>query len=457
MKRVSGAYLASLINYPHQSTFSEIEIDHITIDSRKAHSSSLFVALKGATLDGHDFIIDAIRMGSPLIIASLHQKMRILRLVEHTHTHILFVEDPLKALQLMAKRHIEKASNLQKIGITGSVGKTTTKEILSSILEVEAPTAKTIGNFNSEIGLAISAFEIEKDSRYAVLEMGVDKIGEMDTMVDIFSPHIAIITNIGLSHIGKMGSLKNIAHEKGKIFHSTVSSAFIDEMSKWKNFITKDKDITLNTFGRKSMPYITNITSLHLSGWLFLYKGMQFHVKGIGEHMLADALAAITIAEGLGLSPSTISQGLDQCEVMNGRSHVTAGKVTIIEDWYNSSVDSTHQILQCMKMAPCVGNKRVVLGSMKEMGSYTTKAHKMVAHDIKKTHLEHVYLYGEEMYTTYNYLKRDRSEKSLFYTDEYEELKHVMLEDTKMGDLVLLKGSRAMEMERLVPFISSIT
>lgn len=456
MKSVTGAYLASLINYPHSYTFSHIGINHITIDSRLVGSSSLFVALKGVRADGHDFIQDAVRKGSPLILASIYQKKRVLQVLQHSQTRVLFVDSPLRALQSMAKGHIEKNSQLKKVGITGSVGKTTTKEILSSILQVEGNTASTIGNFNSEIGLAISAFEVENNSEFAVFEMGVDKVGEMDTMVDIFSPHIAMITNIGLSHIGKMGSIKHIAIEKGKIFHPSLTTAFIDEKNKYKHLIAKDKDFALHTFGLTSNPYITNITSLHLDGWSFLYKGMSVHLRGIGMHSLLDALGAIHIAQELGVSPFAIREGLYQFKGINGRSKVTHGNVTIIEDWYNSSVDSTHQILQCMKSSPWNGNKRVVLGSMKEMGSYTEKAHKIVAHDIRKSRIEHVYLYGKEMYTTFNSLKSERSEKSLFYTDEYEELEHIMLNETKSGDLVLLKGSRAMEMERLVPFISTM-
>ena len=456
MKRISGEYLASLINYPQQETFSRIDIDHITIDSRKVDSSSLFVALKGECLDGHDFIQDAINMGSPLILASISEKAKVLRALAHTQTQVMLVDCPLTSLQLMAKRHIEKATSLHKIGITGSVGKTTTKEILSSILEIDARIAKTIGNFNSEIGLAISAFEVEENSEFAIFEMGVDKIGEMETMVDIFTPHTAIITNIGLSHIGKMGSMENIATQKGKIFHSSINSAFMNEVSKWKNYITKDKHLPLTTFGLKSMPYITHITSLNLHGWKFFYRGIEVHLKGIGKHTLIDALGAIKIAESLGINSFSIAEGLHQYRGLKGRSQVTSGRVTIIEDWYNSSVDSTSQILQCMKMAPCEGDKRVVLGSMKEMGSYTKRAHEMVAKDIELSQMEHVYLYGEEMYTTYKALKKNRSEKSIFYTDEYQHLEQAMLRDTKIGDLVLLKGSRAMQMERLVPFMRSI-
>ncbi|NCB02942.1 MAG: UDP-N-acetylmuramoyl-tripeptide--D-alanyl-D-alanine ligase [Spirochaetia bacterium] len=457
MKKVKATYLASLIGYRSNKTLASIEINHITIDSRKVHSQSMFVALKGESLDGHDFIIEAIQMGSPLILAAVSQKIKVLKAIQGHHVQVLYVEDPLRALQQMAKKHIQNSPLLKKIGITGSVGKTTTKEILASILRESGETAKTIGNYNSEIGLAISAFEIEENSQYAVFEMGVDHIGEMKTMVDIYSPHIGIITNIGLSHIGKMGSLENIAKEKGDIFHPSIEYSFMEEKSIYRSSIAQQKEIKISPFGFSSMPYITNINSLHLDGWSFFYKGEKVHLKGIGKHTLIDALGAIKIAENLDVKTKEIVQGLHEYKAMDGRSKVTKGKVTLIEDWYNSSVDSTSLILNCLKKAPNRGTKRVVLGSMKEMGSFTYQAHQEVAQAIKKSQFEHLYLYGKEMYTTYASLKALNSGAQLFYTDEYEQLEQFMLEETKRGDLVLLKGSRMMAMERLVPAMRSIS
>ncbi len=456
MKKVRGSYLASLINYPNSERFSCIEIDHITIDSRLVGPCSMFVALEGNHADGHDFIEDALLHKAALIVASISQKVRVLKIGASYQANILFVDSPLKALQIMAKNHIRHTPLLKKVGITGSVGKTTTKEILSSILRCDGNTASTIGNYNSEIGLAISAFEVDTNSDYSVFEMGIDKVGEMDTMVDMYAPHIALITNIGLSHVGKLGSVENIAKEKGKIFHPSLHSAFIDDKNRYLSLVTKGKDIKVQRFGLHSNPNISKLRSQKLNGWTFLYKGEVVHLSGIGMHSLIDAFGAIHIAQELGVSPLAIVEGLHQFKGMDGRSKVTHGKVTVIEDWYNSSVDSTHHILQCMKSAPCDGNKRVVLGSMKEMGSYTEKAHKIVAHDIRKSRIEHVYLYGKEMYTTFRSLRRERSKNSIFFTDEYEELEKVMVNETKKGDLVLLKGSRAMHMERLVPFITSI-
>ncbi len=456
MRKVTASYLASLLGHPVNRTLSSIGIDHITIDSRTCSSSSLFVALKGATLDGHDFIENAIHMGSKLILASRKEKERVQKYADNNSVYILYVENPLSALQLMAKRHISKASSLQKVGITGSVGKTTTKEILSSILSGKGSTAKTIGNYNSEIGLAISAFEIDQSSAYSVFEMGVDHVGEMSTMVDIYSPDIALITNIGLSHIGKMGSLSAIALEKGNIFHSSIIHPFMEEGSAWQRFISKKQQVAIKSFGFKSMPYISHMKSRNLDGWSFTYKGEDVHFKGIGTHTLLDAFGAIKIAETLGASVIEIVEGLQEYTAMSGRSNVRHGKVTIIEDWYNSSVDSTSQILKCVKSAPCNGEKRIVLGSMKEMGTFTKTAHNMVARNIRNSGLEHIYLYGEEMYTTYSSLRSYRDDKSLFFTDDWEKLQSVVLEDTRKGDLVLLKGSRMMAMERLVPAISSI-
>jgi len=456
MKKLNGTYVSELLGLTHPQSYNKSTITNITIDSRKTDSHSLFVALKGANSDGHDYIRDAVRRGTPLVLASVARKREVESYVSGSHTQVIYVEEPLKALQMMAKKHIENNHQLTKIGITGSTGKTTTKEILGSILSQVAPTAITPGNFNSEIGLPISAFTIDDRSQYSVLEMGIDHVGEMDTMVDIYSPHISLITNIGYSHVGKLGSMKTIAKEKGKIFHQDVHTALMEESSSYLSFIEQNQEVPILPFGPHSTSLVSRIKSLGLDGWHFYYNGKPVHLSGVGRHTLIDALGAIKVAQLLQVDDQAIIDGLESFQPLAGHSSVRQGSVTIIEDWYNSSPDSTSTILDCLSNVSCEGNKRAVLGSMKEMGSYTHRAHSYVSKQLKKSSIENIYLFGKEMYTTYKELKPYRSSRELFMTDDYHQLQNRMMEDTKRGDLVLLKGSRAMEIERLVPMISTI-
>ncbi len=456
MKTLNGAYLASLIAYPDASRFSGILVHDIVINSRLVGKQSMFVALKGEHTDGHRFIADAVRRGASLILSSLDQKEQTLQAASGSTCGLLFVDEPLRALQEMARGHIERHSSLTRVGITGSCGKTTTKEMISSILSLSGKTAKNPGNFNSEIGLALSAFEIEEDTRYSVFEMGIDHVGEMDTMVNMYHPQVSLITNIGLSHVGKLGAVAMTAKEKGKIFHEQVEQAFMNESSRWLSFVADRQQVSVTPYGFSSALGVKDVTSLGLEGWRFSYRGRDVHLRAIGRHNLNDALAAVSIAETLEMDEKAIADGLSRFIPVDGRSKVSYGNVTLIEDWYNASLDSTKSILECVSRVPVLGRKRLVLGSMKEMGIYAPRAHEYVSRKLKDAGDASIYLYGEEMKGAYDYLRKYRDSSHLFLTEDYERLQARVIEDTKKGDLVLLKGSRAMQMERMVPALHTI-
>ncbi len=456
MRQLNGSYLASLIDYPDPSRFSHLTIDDIVINSLSVRKGSMFVAMKGEHTDGHRFIRDAVHRGASLILAASSKQTEVEVLLSGLSCSVLFVDNPLAALQKMAKGHIERHHSITKVGITGSCGKTTTKEMVASILSLDGETAKNPGNYNSEIGLALSAFTITDETKYSVFEMGIDRVGEMDTMIDMYRPHVSLITNIGLSHVGKLGAVAMTAKEKGKIFHSEVEASFMNDASRWVSFISQRQGVDVTRYGMESAPVLHNLTSLHLDGWKFDYQGQNVHLKAIGRHNMSDALAAIAIAESIGLGPSEIAEGLNRFIPVEGRSKVSYGNVTLIEDWYNSSLDSTRSILECISRVPVKGQKRIVLGSMKEMGSYGPKAHEFVSRKLKESGDASIYLYGEEMKSAYDYLKRSSGKENVFITEEYDRLQERVMEDTRKGDLVLLKGSRAMQMERLVPAIQTI-
>lgn len=431
-------------------------ISSITIDSRKAGPGSLFVALSGQLQDGHDYVFDAFANGASCALVSSKHAHRIKAKITEPSKALIVVEDTLSALQQMAKAHVTEHGSVRRVGITGSCGKTTTKEMVASILSQMGKTAKTPGNFNSEIGLPISVFEIDGDTQYGVFEMGVDHVGEMDRMIDIWRPEAAIITNIGISHVGKMGSMQVIAKEKSKLFHPDISAPFIAENSSWSRYIEKLRKINPLPFGIASTEGVGEIESLGLDGWKIVYHNRPIHIRAVGKHNLMNALAAISLTQTMGANVDDVIGGLERFSSVPGRSRIVGGPVTVIEDYYNSSVDSTETILDYMGTLPWNGRKLAVLGSMKELGASSDAAHRQVARKLISCGLDDIYLYGSEMESAWQELKKLGFDRHLFFTDDYEVLQRKMLEDTRKGDLVLVKGSRAMAMERLVPVISSI-
>ncbi|MDD3942199.1 MAG: UDP-N-acetylmuramoyl-tripeptide--D-alanyl-D-alanine ligase [Sphaerochaetaceae bacterium] len=431
-------------------------ISSITIDSRKAGKGSLFVALSGEVSDGHDYVTEAFASGASAAMVSSRHAHRIKSRLSSEHHALIVVEDPLAALQQMAASHVASFPDVKRVGITGSCGKTTTKEMVASILGAAGKTARTPGNFNSEIGLPISVFEIDGETEYGVFEMGVDHVGEMDRMLDIWRPQVAVITNIGLSHVGKMGSMQVIAKEKSKLFHQDIESAFIAENSAWTSYIRKLRSVDVHTFGRLGTEGVSSIESLGIHGWKLVYRGADIHLRAVGTHNLMDALAAISVSQSFGLEPELVREGLEGFASVPGRSRITDGSVTVIEDWYNASVDSTTTILDYMGTLPWSGRKLAVLGSMKELGAATDSAHRQVARKLLSCDLDEIYLYGKEMESAFSELKKLGFDRNVFFTDDYDALQDRMAAQTRKGDLVLLKGSRAMAMERLVPALTSI-
>jgi UDP-N-acetylmuramoyl-tripeptide--D-alanyl-D-alanine ligase len=456
MKQISCTKLAAMAGGTLLGKSQGVGITSITIDSRSAKPGALFIALPGALQDGHDFVCNAFEHGASCAMIATKHAHRIKAKTEELRRPLIVVDDPLKALQLMAQRHVESHASVKRVGVTGSCGKTTTKEMIASILSQLGKTAKTPGNLNSEIGLPISLFEIDSDTQYGVFEMGVDHVGEMDRMLDLWSPEAAVITNIGISHVGKMGSVQVIAKEKSKLFHPSISAPFIAEHSTWAPYIGKIRGVDPIPFGLSSTRGIQNVEFLGLQGWKITYQDTPIYLRAVGRHNLMNALAAISVAQVFHARPEDIAEGFERFISIPGRSRIIDGPVTVIEDYYNSSVDSTATILDYMGSLPWDGRKRAVLGSMKELGFSSELAHQQVAHKLLSCGIEDIYLYGKEMESAWKEIRSLGAHAHVFFTDDYDALQKKMLEETRKGDLVLVKGSRAMAMERLVPAISSI-
>ena len=435
---------------------SSVDIVSVVIDSRDARAGSLFIALRGEHVDGHDYIKEAASRGAVAAMIESHRFPEVRVEIAHLEIALIVVDDTLRGLQKLAAAHVRRFPEVKKIGITGSCGKTTTKDMVASVLSVMGNTVSTPGNNNSEIGLPLSVFNVNADTEFGVFEMGVDHVGEMDRMLDVWRPDAGIITNIGLSHVGKMGSMQMIAYEKSKMFHSGITTGFIAENSAWRNYISHVRAMDISSFGLDSTAGIRSIEPLGLRGWKIGYEDQSIHLEAIGRHNLINAMATISLSQSLGADPPMIKEGLERFRTSSGRSRIIDGDVTIIEDCYNSSMDSTGAILDYMGSLSWKGRKSVVLGSMKELGNASVMAHEAVGRKLVGMKPSAAYFYGKEMEKACDIMKRNGYTRGLFYTDDFEELQHKVMRDMRRGDLVLLKGSRAMAMERLVPGIKSI-
>lgn len=427
---------------------SEALITNVQIDSRACTSGSLFFALPGAHVDGFSFIGDAARNGAVAIVVDDRVAEAARAIVD---VALLAASDVLAALQALATSYVAMHRSATLIGITGSVGKTTTKEALATILSAAGETAKTPGNYNSVYGLPLSVFSLSKESRWGVFELGIDHHGEMDQLVSLLRPDVALLTNIGISHLAQFGSTEATAKEKAKIFHPQVSQGFITKDCTHRSLIEASASIALHSYSRTDIEAI----DLGLGGWLLTYQGNRFSVRTVGKHLLEDVIGAIKVAESLGIDAKTIAFALQNFAPIPGRTSVSRGAITIVDDTYNASLDSTASILGYLSALSWQGAKRVVLGPMKELGNESERAHRTIGSLLARSSFSQTYLYGKEMYAAREELKRHSYAGSLSWTESFEELQERVGRETQKGDLVLLKGSRSVAIDRLVPSLVS--
>lgn len=419
----------------------------VCIDSRKIKNNCLFVCLDGENFDGHDFILDAINKGASALLIKTNKVHEVLSKINNRDVGVLAVNSPLSGLQTLAKNYISQFPNVNYTAITGSVGKSTTKQALAALLSQAGNTVYTPNNYNSEIGLPLSLLQVDGTTDYGVFEMGIDHKGEMDKHLYMLTPNQALITTIGRSHIEQLKSRKRIAKEKGKLFHKDLDMAFISKGCNYKKLLCKKVKNNIFEYCYNDVQY----EDKGLLGIEVILDNQRVRLPILGEHLLEDVVGAIAIAKRMGLDNTDILEGLSKFVPMRGRGSIVDGDITVIEDCYNASPISTNIILSYMRRVSWAGNKKAVLGSMKELGRNSRKAHVSIAKSVYTNSMESTFLYGQEMEGAYKYLKRENYQGELFYSDNFDDLTYAVDKNKKQGDLFLLKGSRSMAIERLIP------
>jgi len=441
------------------SSFAEetanIRVQGVSKDTRSDVAGSLYIPLIGANFDGHAFIQDAIHKGA---VASLWQK-------DHPNppqdVPLIYVDDTLLAMQELATAY-RKQLKVQIIGITGSNGKTTTKDLVASVLSTTYKVHKTQGNYNNHFGLPLTILELDEDTDFAVVEMGMSGRGEIELLSQIAQPDIAIITMIGESHLLQLGSRLEIARAKMEILSGlSPNGVFIyngDEplIEQVKAEIMLSGNIRSIRFGQsKYNDYYTDNIRLGEEGTFFTVNGKPdplYYIPLLGQHNATNALSAIAVAKVLGVSEEQIVDGLSSLQMTSMRIEklTAANGLTILNDAYNASPASMRAALDLFDGLTGYQHKYVVLGDMLELGEEQEEFHREIGARLHPEHIQGVYAFGSlAKWYAEEASKRFPSGRVHWFEDKSELAHHLAGKLTDL-DVVLVKGSRGMKLEQVV-------
>jgi UDP-N-acetylmuramoyl-tripeptide--D-alanyl-D-alanine ligase len=430
-------------------------IERVVIDSRLVRKNDLFVPLPGSRVDGHSFLAEAVEKGAAAVLAGTRsdegRSETLHSLLNDRAASLILVDNTLRALQDLARRHLQHVAPDLRLGITGSNGKTTTKEILGHILSLQAETAVNEGNLNSDVGLPLAAFMVTSKHRYAVFEMGMNHTGEIGELARMVHPDIALITNIGSAHIGLLGSRQAIAEEKKQIFScfDGGQTAFVYEKEEFLPFLREGVKGKIILYGPESTPGYEGSQSLGLDGTVIHWEGLRIRFPLFGVHNLKNALSSISVSAVLGISKRKIKEGLEAVRPLFGRSQIIRGEITVVQDCYNANPDSVRQVLDFFRPLDWQGRKIIVLGSMKELGADSEEEHRRLGRVAAASGFDVLFLFGEEMASAAEALKQKGYSGRYEWTADFDRLRDRLDATLKRGDLLLLKGSRTLELERL--------
>ncbi|AHN23506.1 UDP-N-acetylmuramoyl-tripeptide--D-alanyl-D-alanine ligase [Lysinibacillus sphaericus] len=437
--------------------FGDTIVSGISIDTRTICQGDLFVPFRGEQANGHKFVQQAFEKGAG---ASLWQKDEP---NPPKNVPLLFVDDSELALQQMARayRNEHKATF---IGITGSNGKTSTKDILAGTLAPFFKVQKTIGNFNNQLGLPITILQLQEDTEVAVLEMGMSGFGEIEFLTKLARPHITVITNIGEAHMQDLGSRAGIAKAKFEIIQGMQEDGvlFYDGDEPLLNeLVAKEQNLNAQAFGLEpgDLLYADNIEAT-ASGSSFTTHGAiegDFFISVLGKHQVKNTLIAMLIAQKLGLTDEQIRTSLKDVTLTDMRMQQIQGNqgALFINDAYNAAPTSVKAAIQFIATTTIRPEKWLVLGDMLELGDNEKSFHEELSLAIHEGEIDYVCLYGPRMAFLYEVLKeRFDADHLLYDKDDFAPIIAKLQQATEKS-IVLLKGSRGMKLETILQSFTS--
>lgn len=433
------------------------EASCVVIDSRNLEPGGIFIATRGERVDGHSFIPQAVRKGALGVVCEQEPG--------DCDIPYILVKDSFQALKDIAQ-YYRAGLSIPVVGITGSVGKTSTKEFIAAVLSVRFRVLKTEGNFNNEIGLPLTVLSVRPEHEIAVLEMGISDFGEMHRLSKIARPDVCVMTNIGQSHLERLGSREGILKAKSEIF---------DFMNPQGNVYVNGDDDLLRPMkekgGRKVIHFgkdpsneifASDLESRGLSGTrAVIHAGLKVFPVEVplpGDHMVLDALAAVALGMEFGLTPREIAQGIGQVEIVKGRGNVMALPFcTVIDGSYNANPGSMKAALQMLTLA--FERKVAILGDMFELGDDRERLHGEVGACALEQGIDVLVCTGElsrHMYEEALTCAREKgngNRTQLYCFQSRDEMLGELPRILKKGDAVLVKASHGMQFEKVVEWL----
>ncbi|RFU67394.1 UDP-N-acetylmuramoyl-tripeptide--D-alanyl-D-alanine ligase [Peribacillus saganii] len=441
------------------SAFQSVEVTGVSIDSRSIGAGNLFIPFKGENVDGHQYVERAISQGAA---ASLWQKD-----VPNPPAGqpIILVENTLQALQQLAKNYRDQLS-LKIVGITGSNGKTTTKDMTASLLGTTYKVHKTNGNFNNHIGLPLTMLGMDEETEIAVLEMGMSGRGEIELLSKLARPNVVIITNIGEAHLLDLGSREGIAQAKLEIISGLQAGGTViyhgDEpllRDKLESSV-EERHFQTISFGKgeNNDIYPVNIqTGQDHTVFSLNDNKEEFTISVLGTHNVLNAIAAIAAARTLDVEETKLQDGLNNIQLTSMRMEMVEGLngEKIINDAYNASPTSMKAAIDLVGELTGFGNKIAVLADMLELGPEEEQFHYKLGEEINPAQINKVFTFGRLGRLIAEGAKNHFSAENVFAFNDKGELVEELKKHVSSGDLVLVKGSRGMKLEEVAHKLSS--
>ena len=427
-------------------------ISRVNTDSRAAQPGDLFVALVGEHHDGHDFLPDVTRKGVAAVMVETKKVPANL-----PKCAVVAVENTRKALGQVAARYRDDFS-LPVVAVGGSNGKTTTKELLASVLRQKSPTLWSEASFNNDIGVPLTLLRLEKKHEAAVMEVGTNHPGELAPLLKMVQPRFGVITNIGREHLEFFGDLAGVAKEEGTLAELLPAGGtlFTNGDSEWMPQIihrTQARSIRVGTgenndWRAGSIRMANQGVSFRVEAPRADFSG-EYRINLLGRHQVVNALLAMAVGAELGLSRAEIERGLAECQPPKMRMQLwETNGIRVLDDSYNANADSMLAALQTLQDMPCKGRRVAVLGDMAELGAQSEAAHAEIGRRTAESGVGQLFAVGK-FASIMAQSAREAGLNRVFEFLDVESAASAVKSFLKSGDVVLLKASRSVKLERV--------